>query len=335
MKLGRFDYLQKPFRDRRAPGRRPPALEHQRLRTEYRYLLNDATSSSGTRHHRAQPGEGGGHPAGRAGRRNKSTFSSRARPAPARSLLHARFTTGARSGACRLIKVNCAAFPKRCWVGAVRTRPRRVYGRHVVEEGKFALADGGSIFLDEIGTMSLDAPVQAPAACCRSVSSNRLAPSGRSASTWASCGHQTATCADGRQASSRRISLRLNVIPTRDSAAGNAGTTSRARRTFRRKHAQRTGPPGWKRNRDGVLVGLQQYDWPARARARKHHRARCRAVARHGYHERAISACWRLAAGRRAPALSEAPAEHRWVERETIRRALETSGGVKKDAGRS
>ena len=83
-----------------------------------------------------------------------------------------------------------------------------------------------------------------------------------------------------------------------------------------------------------MLTGLQQYDWPGNVRELEntieravvlspgpvdHGRARCRCSARPT----------QQAAGLPSLKLRQ---NIEWVERETIRRALENAGGVKKDA---
>src|SRR5467141_1214834 len=54
-----------------------------------------------------------------------------------------------------LIKVNCAAIPETLLESELFGHVRGAFtGATTTKKGKFALADGGSIFLDEIGTMS-------------------------------------------------------------------------------------------------------------------------------------------------------------------------------------
>ena len=63
-----------------------------------------------------------------------------------------------------LIKVNCAAIPDTLLESELFGHVRGAFtGATTTKKGKFALADGGTIFLDEIGTLTPDAAVEAAA----------------------------------------------------------------------------------------------------------------------------------------------------------------------------
>jgi two-component system, NtrC family, response regulator HydG len=101
---------------------------------------------------------------------------------------------------------------------------------------------------------------------------------------------------------------------------------------FVRKHAQRIGRRV-ERIEDGVMAALQQYDWPGNVRELENTIERA-VVLSSGpvLTARAISVL-----GAVTPQSSGLPSlklrqNIEWVEKETIRRALEHSRGVKKDA---
>src|SRR6185295_1354936 len=156
MKLGAFDYLQKPFEISELLFSVRRALDHQRLTTGCWYL----------RHERDEQFDNYGI-VGRS-RAIADVIREVELVAPTGSTVLITGETGtgkelvARAIHCRsprrdrpLIKVNCAAIPETILESELFGHVRGSFTDAVTtKKGKFALADGGTIFLDEIGTMS-------------------------------------------------------------------------------------------------------------------------------------------------------------------------------------
>jgi DNA-binding NtrC family response regulator len=101
---------------------------------------------------------------------------------------------------------------------------------------------------------------------------------------------------------------------------------------FVKKHAQRTGRR-IDRMDESVLDALQEYDWPGNVRELENTIERAVVLSP----EPVITARAVSVAGAATPQTSGLPSLRlrqniEWVERETIRRALDSSRGVKKDA---
>jgi transcriptional regulator with PAS, ATPase and Fis domain len=101
---------------------------------------------------------------------------------------------------------------------------------------------------------------------------------------------------------------------------------------FVSKHAQRTGRR-IERIDEGVLAGLQQYDWPGNVRELENTIERAVVLSSGpvitAHAVSVLGATTQQPTGLPSLKLRQ---NIEWVERETIRRALENAGGVKKEA---
>jgi transcriptional regulator with GAF, ATPase, and Fis domain len=231
--------------------------------------------------------------------------------------------------------VNCAAIPESLLESELFGHLRGAFtGAATNKKGKFALADGGSIFLDEIGTMS--ASLQSK--LLRVLQEREFEPLGSERTQKVDVRVIAATNRDLRQmvADGRfqeDLYYRLNVIPIHMPPL-------RERRDdipilvdhFMAKHAQRAG-----KRIDGVAPGvldvLRAADWPGNVRELENTVERAVVLSPGQIIEPEVVRI--LAPATNAPmGLPSLNLRQNidWVERETVRRAIEASGGVKKDA---
>ncbi len=234
-----------------------------------------------------------------------------------------------------LIKVNCAAIPESLLESELFGHVRGAFtGAATTKKGKFALADGGSIFLDEIGTLTPTLQSK----LLRVLQEREFEPLGSERSERVDVRVIAATNRDLRQMVAEGkfqedLFYRLNVIPIelpplrerRDDIPALVDH-------FLKKHAQRTGR-SIDRIEDSVLADLQQYDWPGNVRELENTIERAVVLSTGPV----ITARSISALGAVAPQATGLPSlklrqNIEWVERETIRRALESARGVKKDA---
>jgi transcriptional regulator with GAF, ATPase, and Fis domain len=167
-----------------------------------------------------------------------------------------------------LIKVNCAAIPDTLLESELFGHVRGAFtGATMTKRGKFALADGGSIFLDEIGTMS--PAIQSK--LLRVLQEREFEPLGAERTQKVDVRVIAATNRDLKQMVSdgkfqEDLYYRLNVIPIEIPPL-------RERREdipvlvehFVEKHRQRTGKK-IERVDEGVIGALERYDWPGNVR---------------------------------------------------------------------
>ncbi|HEY7290740.1 MAG TPA: sigma-54 dependent transcriptional regulator [Vicinamibacterales bacterium] len=336
MKLGALDYLQKPFEIDELLVVVRRALEHQRLRTDYRYLVSERDEQFD--HY------------GIIGRsramqevirraelvaETKSTVLITGETGTGKELVARAIHDRSAQRDMPLIKVNCAAIPETLLESELFGHVRGAFtGATTTKKGKFALADGGTIFLDEIGTMNPTLQSK----LLRVLQEREIEPLGSERTEKIDVRVIAATNRDLRQMVAdgkfqEDLFYRLNVIPIdipplrerRDDIPALV-------EHFVTKHAQRTGRRIDKMD-DGVLAGLQQYDWPGNVRELENTIERAVVLAAGpAITARAISVLG--AATQQSTGLPSLRLRQNieWVERETIRRALEHAGGVKKDA---
>ena len=336
MKLGAFDYLQKPFEVEELLVVARRALEHQRLRTQNRYLLSEREEEFD---HYGIVGRS---------RAIQEVIRQLELVAQARSTVLITGETGtgkelvARAIHDRsaqrempLIKVDCAALPgglleselfghvKGAFTGAVSSK-----------KGKFALADGGTIFLDEIGTMS--PAVQAK--LLRVLQEREFEPLGAERTEKVDLRVVAASNRDLRRMVTEGRFLedlfyRLSVIPIhipplRERREDIPALTDH----FIRKHTQRTGKRTEKVE-EAVLEAFRGYDWPGNVRELENTIERAVVLSPDPViTRREISL---LGVSEATPVGLPSLKLHQnvdWVERETIARALQRAAGIKKDA---
>jgi DNA-binding NtrC family response regulator len=336
MKLGAFDYLQKPFEIDELLVVVNRALEHQRLRTEYRYLISERDAEFNHyglvgRSRRMQEVIHTAEVVARA----KSTVLITGETGTGKEMVARAIHYHSAQREMPLIKVNCAAIPETLLESELFGHVRGAFtGATTGKKGKFALADGGTIFLDEIGTMS----TALQAKLLRVLQEREFEPLGSERTQRVDVRVIAATNRDLRQMVSdgrfqEDLFYRLNVIPIHIAPL-------RERREdipvlvehFLEKHAQRAG-----KRIDGVAPGvlemLQAADWPGNVRELENTVERAVVLSPTPVIGQEVITMFGVA----APAASGLPSLNLrqnldWTERETVRRALDASGGVKKEA---
>jgi DNA-binding NtrC family response regulator len=234
-----------------------------------------------------------------------------------------------------LIKVNCAAIPETLLESELFGHVRGAFtGATMTKRGKFALADGGSIFLDEIGTLT--PAIQSK--LLRVLQEREFEPLGAERTQKVDVRVIAATNRDLKQMVSEGkfqedLYYRLNVIPIEIPPL-------RERREdipvlidhFVDKHRQRTGKRIERVDED-VVKALQRYEWPGNVRELENTIERAVVLSTSPVITTGsislLGASSTPAAGLPSMRLHQ---NLEWVERETIRRALDQSGGVKKEA---
>jgi two-component system, NtrC family, response regulator PilR len=336
MKLGALDYLQKPFDVDELLVVVNRALDHQRLRTQHRYLISERDAEFNHygivgRNRRMQEVI----QTAKVVAKTKSTILITGETGTGKEMVARAIHYHSAQRDMPLIKVNCAAIPESLLESELFGHVRGAFtGATTSKKGKFALADGGTIFLDEIGTMS--AALQSK--LLRVLQEREFEPLGSERTQKVDVRVIAATNRDLRQmvADGRfqeDLYYRLNVIPIHIPPL-------RERRDdipvlvehFVEKHAQRAG----KRIQGlapGVLEALQTADWAGNVRELENTVERAVVLTPSSVISpevvRILGVATTSASGLPSMTLRQ---NLDWAERETVRRALDACGGVKKDA---
>jgi two-component system response regulator AtoC len=234
-----------------------------------------------------------------------------------------------------LIKVNCAAIPETLLESELFGHVRGAFtGATMTKRGKFALADGGSIFLDEIGTMT--GAIQSK--LLRVLQEREFEPLGAERTQKVEVRVIAATNRDLKQLVAEGkfqedLYYRLNVIPiVLPPLRERPDDIPVLIEHFIEKHRQRTGKR-IDRVEPEVVDALRAYNWPGNVRELENTIERAVVLATGPIVTAAsvslLGATSSPSSGLPSPRLHQ---NIEWVERETIRRALQQSGGVKKDA---
>ena len=335
-KLGVEDFLEKPFEVDELIGLARRAVRSRRLQTEKQYLLSERDADF---NHYGIVGRSRAmqEVISRADlvAETKSTVLITGDTGTGKEMVARLIHHRSAQREMPLIKVNCAAIPDTLLESELFGHVRGAFtGATMTKRGKFALADGGSIFLDEIGTMS--PAIQSKV--LRVLQEREFEPLGAERTQRVDVRVIAATNRDLKQMVSdskfqEDLYYRLNVIPIDIPPL-------RERREdiqvlvehFVEKHRQRTGKK-IERVDDGVIAALERYDWPGNVRELENTIERAVVLTTGSViTASAISLVGATSASSAGLSSMRLHQNLEWVERETIRRALDQAGGVKKDA---
>jgi transcriptional regulator with GAF, ATPase, and Fis domain len=234
------------------------------------------------------------------------------------------------------VKVNCAAIPETLLESELFGHVRGAFtDATATKRGKFSLANRGSIFLDEIGTMS----VGLQAKLLRVLQEREIEPLGAERPEQVELRVIAATNRDLRRLVEEGrfqedLFYRLHVIPIavpplRDRIEDIPMLVE----YFADKHATRVGKP-IEALEDGVIASLQAYHWPGNVRELENTIERAVVLTTGSTITRDVVTVEATTIGR-APGVPSLKLRQNveWIEYETIRRALEMST-VKRHAAR-
>jgi len=226
------------------------------------------------------------------------------------------------------VKVNCAAIPDTLLESELFGHMRGAFtDATTTKKGKFSLANHGSIFLDEIGTMS--GGLQAK--LLRVLQEREVEPLGSDRSEHVDVRVIAATNRNLRQLVDEGrfqddLYYRLNVIPiVLPPLRERAEDIPMLVKYFVHKHASRTGKL-IETVQEGVVASLQEYDWPGNVRELENTIERAVVLTTESTISRDAVTIEAMTSARRARVPSLKLRQNvEWIECETIRQALQMS----------
>jgi DNA-binding NtrC family response regulator len=336
MKLGAVDYLQKPFEIDEFLVVVRRAVERERLRTHRDYLITERDERF---NHYGIVGQSKAIQdvvrMAQLVAQSRSTVLLTGETGTGKELVARAIHDWSAQREMPLVKVNCAALPESLIESELFGHVRGAFtGAVANKKGRFALADGGTLFLDEVGTVSLTAQAK----LLRVLQEREFEPVGSERTVKVDVRVIAATNRDLRHMAAdgqflEDLYYRLNVIPI-------SVPPLRDRRDdipvlvehFVARHATRAG-----KRIEGIsadaMTQLSQAPWPGNVRELENAIERAVVLSTSPMIQaRDITFAAGLATAQAGLPSGNLKTNLDWVERETVRRALEASRGVKKDA---
>jgi two-component system response regulator PilR (NtrC family) len=336
MKLGALDYLQKPFEIDEFLVVAARAIEVGRLRTHHDYLITERDEQFD--HYGIVGRSRAIQEVVRTARlvaQSRSTVLIIGETGTGKELVARAIHDWSGQREMPLVRVNCAALPETLIESELFGHVRGAFtGAVANKKGRFALADGGTIFLDEIGVI---AP-SAQAKLLRVLQEREFEPLGSEQSVQVDVRVIAATNRDLRQLVGEAkfqedLYYRLNVIPlTMPPLRERREDIPLLVEHFIKRHAGRAG-----KRVDGIspqaMSVLVEAPWPGNVRELENAVERAVVLSPQSVIQERDVTLFSAA----TPGVAGLPSLNlkqnlEWAERETVHRALDTARGVKKDA---
>ena len=336
MKLGALDYLQKPFEIDEFLVVVERAIALARLRTHRDYLITERDEQFD---HYGIVGRSRVMQevvnTGRVVAQSRSTVLITGDTGTGKELVARAIHDWSAQREQPLVRVNCAALPETLIESELFGHVKGAFtGAIGNKKGRFALADGGTIFLDEIGAIALSVQPK----LLRVLQEREFEPLGSERTVQVDVRVIAATNRDLRQLVAEGkfqedLYYRLNVIPISIPALRERREDIPALvEHFIARHALRAG-----KRIDGIapdaMAVLTDAPWPGNVRELENTVERAVVLARQPIIQaRDVSLMSAAVPGTSGLPSFNLKQNLEWTERETVRRALESSRGVKKDA---